>query len=378
MPPAPRRCPTWTLGTLLIAALVLSVVPAASAQDAALDAAPVDSLARAFKAEATPAGLVVGAASGSHTRIWRYGVASLTDSTRLRPDMRFEIGSITKVFTSLLLAEAVERGALRLDDPIQAYLPDSVTAPVRDGPPITLRHLAAHTSGLPRLPANLAPATPADPYADYTPRKLHAFLEGAELESPPGSTYAYSNAGAGLLGHLLARQADTSFAALLDRRILQPLGLRDTYVPTPGDTSHARFADGHTGLGRPASPWIFDALAGAGAIRSTAPDLLRFLQQHLGPDTTALPVAIRATHRVQHARAERSSVALGWHVEAASDGARLYWHNGGTGGFRSFAAFSLDSNTALVVLVNQAVSMQAFNRFAFRLLRTLHRAATEL
>jgi CubicO group peptidase (beta-lactamase class C family) len=356
------------LRTLLGALLTLAAAHVASAQTADLD-----SLARTFMAERQPAGLVIGTVTGDDTQIRRYGVASLTDSSRLRPGMRFEIGSVTKVFVSLLLADTVQRGAVTLDTPIGALLPDSVETPVVKGRPIALHHLATHTAGLPRLPFNLRPADPANPYAGYTAAKLHAFLDAAELSAPPGSTYAYSNVGGGLLGHLLARQADSTFAGLLDQRILTPLGLDDTVVPSPSDTTGARLATGHTAGGGSAPYWTFDALAGTGALRAPARDVLRFLRVHLRPDTSSLFAAVRMTHEVRHERSARASVALGWNVTSASDGSRLYWHNGGTGGFRSFAAFHPDSTTALVVLVNQALPLRAFNRFAFRLMRVLHR-----
>lgn len=369
--PTPFSSPfrTWMLRTLIGSLLLLAATHAAFAQTAQLD-----SIARAFKAEANPPGLVVGTATGDTTQIRRYGVASLADSTRLQSGTRFEIGSITKVFVSLLLADAVQRDAVTLDAPIGRFLPDSVETPVADGHAIQLRHLATHTSGLPRLPFNLHPSDPANPYADYTPAELHAFLDAVDLSAAPGSTYAYSNVGGGLLGHLLARSADTSFAALLDRRIFTPLGLQNTAVPSPGDTASARLATGHTASGAPASYWTFDVLAGAGALRSTARDVLRFLQANLRPEDAPLSAATQTTHEVRHERSAQSSVALGWNVATASDGSRLYWHNGGTGGFRSFAAFSPASNTALLVLVNQALSLRSFNRFAFRLMRAVHQS----
>ena len=263
-----------------------------------------------------------------------------------------------------------ERGRVRLDDPIGGYLPDSVDTPAVDGQPITLKHLATHTSGLPRLPTNLNPARRADPYADYTPTQLHAFLDDVQLPDPPGTSYAYSNAGAGLLGHLLARHADTTYAALLERRILQPLGLDDTGVAAPSDTTGPRLATGYTSM-TPAAYWTWDALAGAGALRSTAADMLRFLQMNMQPEQRSLAAALSETHVVRHRTAERRAVTLSWHESPAPDGSHIYWQNGGTGGFRSFVGFSPDSGARLVVLVNHAVSLRRFNTFAFQLMKAL-------
>lgn len=356
------------LRVLLAALLLLAVVRVASAQATTT----LDSLARAFKAETNPPGLVVGVADGSGTRVLRYGVVSLDDSARVRPDTRFEIGSVTKVFTSLLLAAMDARGTVDLRAPIGDHLPDSVGTPSVEGQPIELRHLATHTSGLPRLPSNFAPANRANPYADYTPAKLHAFLDDVQPSSAPGSTYAYSNVGGGLLGHLLARRAGTSYAALLDRRVLQPLGLDDTYVPTAADTTGPHLATGYTSTDRPAAYWIWDALAGAGALRSTATDLLHFLQMNLQPDESSLAQAIRQTHEIRHRSSKQLALTLGWHVSPSSDGSQFYWHNGGTGGFRSFVGFNRNSDVALVVLSNEALPLRRFNAFAFQLVRALH------
>ena len=352
----------------------------ARAQDAA---APLDSLARAFKAEHDVPGLIVATTGPGEQRVRTYGVASREDRTRLTREARFEIGSVTKVFTALLLAEAAERDAARLDDSLGAWLPDSVAAPAYTDSagtrrPIRLRHLATHTAGLPKLPGNLGlRANPADPYADYGPQALHAFLGRHDLPRAPGARHAYSNLGAGLLGHLLARRADTSYAALLEQRILDPLGLRATYAPLLSDTASAgpRLAQGYAPSGEATSYWRFDALAGAGALRSTAGDMLRFLEAQIQPNATPLPAAIRRTHETRHAVSDALSMALGWHVlDRPGDAVEpVYWHNGGTGGFKSFVGSAPKAERGIVVLANRAVPTQAFNAFAFRLVRAQSR-----
>lgn len=358
----------WLLAALLTTGFALAQHPTDLAPSS-VEKSTVDSLARAFKANADLPGLVVGVADTSEMHVLPYGVAALEDSTRLHADTHFEIGSVTKVFTSLLLAEMVERDALSLSDPIGRYLPDSIDAPLVDGASIEFHHLATHTSGLPRLPSNFNPANRADPYADYTPTKLYAFLDEAQLSDPPGAAYAYSNVGAGLLGHLLARHADTTYTALLERRVLQPLGLDDTGIPAPSDTTGSRLATGHTAMG-PASYWSWDVLAGAGALRSTPADLLRFLQMNLRPAEHPLAPTLSTTHTIRHRESEQLALALGWHVSSTSNGARFYWHTGGTGGFRSFVGFSRNSDVALVVLTNEALPLRQFNTSAFQLMRT--------
>lgn len=344
--------------------------PAVAQATAWQERATVDSLARAFEANQKIPGLVVGTVDSSGRRAFRYGVASIEDSVRLRSSTCFEIGSVTKLFTALLLAEMVQRDTVDLTDPIGRYLPDSVHVPAFEGQPIELRHLATHTSGLPRLPDNFTPSNPADPYADYTVRELYAFLDGVELSRSPGARYAYSNVGGGLLGHLVARQADTSYVALLRTRVLRPLDLEDTGLPAASNRPGEEHAIGYGMTGR-AAYWHWDVLAGAGALHSTPDDLLRFLQLQLRPEKTSLAAAIRLTHEIRHRSSDQQAVALGWHVTTTSDGTRTYWHNGGTGGFRSFVGFVPAEEIALVVLANKAVSLQPFNQFAFRLLRIL-------
>src|SRR5208283_4407870 len=122
------------------------------------------------------------------------------DKRALDGDTVFEIGSITKVFTALLLADMAQRGEVALTDPVSKYLPKGVKMPGRNGHAIMLQDLATHTSGLPRLPSNMKPKDFMNPYADYTPELLYQFLSSYELPRDPGSKWEYSNLGAGLLG----------------------------------------------------------------------------------------------------------------------------------------------------------------------------------
>ena len=337
-------------------------------QSRAQQTASVDSLARAFHAATDLPGLVVGVATPTEMRVLPYGVSALNDSTRVHEGTVFEIGSLTKVFTGLLLTEMAERGAVRLDAPVSAYLPDSVRLATADTARITLQHLSTHTSGLARLPGNIAPAHPADPYADYTAADLYAFLQDAQLARAPGVAYAYSNVGTGLLGHVLARRANASYEAVLRQRVLEPLGLHNTGFDMPPDAAATHHATGYAS-GQAVPYWRFDVLAGAGALRSTAPDMLRFLQMNLRPEGQPLARALRAAQTVRHRGGGGPTLALGWHVAPLPTGAPLYWHNGGTGGFRSFAGFVQDGSVAVVVLANSALPLQRFNRFAFQVMR---------
>lgn len=268
----------------------------------------------------------------------------------LGPEAVFEIGSITKAFAGVLLAEMAARGEVALDQPVVELLPDSVSVPAGGDGPITLEHLATHHSGLPRLPANLRPSDLANPYADYTVPDLYQYLNGAALMTEPGVTYAYSNLGMGLLGHALGRVAGTSFDDLLRERVLGPLGMDHTgSALTPEMESH--MVRGHDGGGRAVPLWDLPTLAAAGALRSDARDMLRFLEANVGAPSSALERAMRASHEARRTVAPDMAVGLAWHVRTTGD-RRIVWHNGGTGGFRTFLGFDPDRGTGVVVLTN--------------------------
>jgi len=327
---------------LLATAALLTAQPAAEDIRSIL-AARVDEHKRAV-------GIVVGVIDASGKRIVTYGKRSANDTRPLDGDSVFEIGSITKGFTGLLLADMVTKGELTLDDPAQKYLPDTVNMPLRNGLPITLRHLSAHRSGLPRLPSNLKPADPANPYADYAAPQLYDFLNAHTLRRDPGESYEYSNLGAGLLGHLLSRRAEMPYEDLLRERILSPLGMNDTRIALTA-AMKSRLAPGHGPELEPVKNWDIDALAGAGALRSTANDMLRFLHAAL---------AGKLGKKLELALADRQpagpkiTIGLGWHVFDGDN--PIVWHNGGTGGYRSFLGFSPNTGKGVIVLTNSAHS----------------------
>jgi len=199
-------------------------------------------------------GIVVGVVEPGGRRVVGYGRLATDDVRRPDGDTVFEIGSITKVFTSIILADMVERGEVALDDPVQRLLPADVRVPTRNGAAITLLHLATHSSGLPRLPENLDPADPANPYADYTVAQLYAFLSSHELGRDIGETVEYSNLGVGLLGHALATRADSDYETLVRDRVLRPLAMLDTSI-TLTPSGRDRLAAGHDRALDPVANW---------------------------------------------------------------------------------------------------------------------------
>ena len=340
----------------LAAACALGAAALAAQQSPAL---PDDVLAnvRARVDGGWTPGIVVGVVDSSGARYFAYGRTAPGGGGLADQHTVYEIGSITKAFTGVVLADMAVRGEVALDDPVQRYLPDSVRVPGTDSQPITLRLLSAQRSGLPRLPTNFAPRDSSDPYADYDATRLYAFLNGYTLTRAPGAAYEYSNLGVGLLGFALARRADTSYEELVRRRILAPLGMRSTIVALT-DSARARLAQGSTD-GGPAAGWAFDALAGAGALRSTAEDMTTFLAAAMGLRRTPLDSAFRLAAAPQFDAGPSGvmRIGLGWHVRQAAGGMQVVWHNGGTGGYHSWAGYDPARRLGVVVLTNSPESI---------------------
>lgn len=327
-------------------------------------------------------GVVVAAVADDVVEIRGAGTTGTNHRRVPGPDTLFEIGSVTKVFTALALAHLASVGTVSLDEPLGDLLPAGTAVPSRAGQPISLQHLATHTSGLPRLPkgmllqALLRPSKP-DPYADCTADVLLSGLAGTRLGATPGKRFRYSNLGAGLLGLALARQAGTEYETLITHGICAPLGMTDTVV-TVDATRSERSAQGHVRRGRPAAPWHLADLAGAGGLHSTATDLVAFVRAQLDGGPAGLAEAIRLSRAVEYRRSPFARVHLGWmaHRLHPRQGAHLQiWHNGGTGGFASFVGFDPEKRLAVIALGN---TRRPVDGPAFDLLRTLQaeRAAT--
>ncbi len=300
-------------------------------------AARVEALARPVVEAEHAAALAIGLVTPNGNEIHTFGVAA-PPAEAPHGGTTFEIGSVTKVFTALALALAIERGEVTPETTVDALLPCPA-------PPLKLVDLASHTAGLPRLPPNFAPADRADPYADYDGTKLCAAL--ATL-TPAAGAYDYSNLGAGLLGHALAAKAGAAYPDLVRDRIAAPLGLPSVSAADPA-------ARGHDADGRPVPPWHLDALAGAGALRASAADLVRFVEANLRPPEGPLGAALRATHAP---RADRRGgrIGLGWHIGLGAD-PEVRWHNGATAGASSFVAFDAAAGVGVVVLANQSTPL---------------------
>jgi CubicO group peptidase (beta-lactamase class C family) len=301
-------------------------------------------------APGTGAGLVIGVSQRGVRSIFVYG--------RAKPDSIYEVGSISKTFTGLMLARMIEQGWLRLDEPVRDLLPpDTVSKPPEHE--ITLLDLATHHSGLPGIPGNMNFNGQPNPGADYHAGDLYAYLKHHGVGKPADVPFSYSNLGFGLLGQVLADRAGTTYADLLRQEITGPLGMNDTVVSLSTE-QQSRLIQAYNRRHEPIPAWDLDALAGAGAIRSTAGDLLAYLEANLHPEK--LPADFAAAMRnSQVVRANVTSgmgIALAWILDEP-DG--TYWHDGLISGYNSYAFFRPQRNEAGVVLFNNPPEVVPFS-----------------
>lgn len=352
----------WSLcGLLMLAAIGSANVRAADV----VDPAKVEKLAAPLTEGGLIYGLAIGLIDEQGTQMLGYGHISESNAAAPTPETLFEIGSITKVFTCTILAKLAEEGRISLDDPVQKLLAHTILVPKGKERQITLKDLATHSSGLPRMPSNFSPKDPGNPYADYTVLQMGQFLMKHKLQRQPGEKSEYSNLGMGLLGHALALKSGFDYESLVESKICGPLGMSNTRI-TFDDASLKRLAIGHDFDGTPVSNWDLPALAGAGAIRSTSGDMLKFLAAQLGLQKSDLDSAIAMTHQVQYENPETEpyDLGLGWLLQRQG---KSIWHNGGTGGYSSFCGMLPEKKIGIVVLGNS--SSEYVTLLGFKLLK---------
>ncbi|MFE4513332.1 serine hydrolase domain-containing protein [Kitasatospora sp. NPDC056783] len=340
-----------------------------------LDAA-VTAVVRAARPYATAVTVVL--ADGARAQVRCFGrVGRDRSAPPCTPDTVFELGSVSKTFTALLLADLAARGELALDDLLEERLPRHWrTARVRSAEPIRLLHLATHTSGLPRLPPGLlataAPTWFSNPYETFHDERLRDGLARTTVRGTPGSRFRYSNYGAGLLGRALAETGGLPYGELLTERICGPLGLRDTTC-SPNQPGRAT---GHR-RGQPLPAWSIPGLPGAGGVRSSGADLLRYLRahldrgRHLGRERAELAVALREVQRPRlRLRHSGDELCLIWNRRRSGE-RDLCFHSGGTRGFTAFVGFSPDGSAGVAVLANTAPALDGrFVQAGYELLRS--------
>jgi CubicO group peptidase (beta-lactamase class C family) len=307
-------------------------------------------------------GIVAGIIDQNGMQVYGYG--KMDDNTHLQPNENtlFEIGSITKVFTTLILADMVQKKELNLEDPISKFLPKTVKTPVRNGKEITLKDLATHTSGLPNDEMTLR-AGPFDT------QKMYKALSSWQLKRDIGSQYEYCSFGIGLLGHILCLKAGVDFETLVKDRICKPLGMEKTFLNVPPEW-RATLATGYTQAHSPAAPISLEALCAAGQLKSNVNDMLKFLSAQIGLTKSTLSPAIEIMQEVRDSMGQPYMfVGLGWHV-IKRGGTEIYMHSGGTEGYRSFITFDKKLQRGVIILSNSAIMV---DDIAFQLLDSKHK-----
>jgi CubicO group peptidase (beta-lactamase class C family) len=322
---------------------------------------PSDSEIRAILADRidkqkASVGISVGVIDANGRRFVSHGTFAVDDTRSVGRDTMYEIGSITKVFTSLVLSDMVQRGEISLDDPVARHLPPEVKIPERGGHKITLVDLATQTSGLPRMPANFLPKDFTNPYADYPAERMYDFLRGYTLTRDIGSQYEYSNLGVGLLGNALAWRAGMDYEKLIRTRVTGPLKMESTAI-TLSTAMKDRLARGHNPARKPTANWDLTGFAGAGALRSDVDDMLTFLAANLGYVESPLAKAMAAMTKTRRPGPSKDlEIALAWHILHRGD-REIVWHNGGTGGYRTWTGYDPKARIGVVILSNMSSSV---------------------
>lgn len=323
----------------------------------------------------TNAAIVVGFVDPNGTQFYGYGNISNTNPTTVDKDTIFAIGSITKVFTTILLADMVNRGLVNLDDPIEKYLPTSIKVPTFNGQKITLENLATHTSGLSEFPSShcVSNFNGTDDDEDsiqarlffiecdknYTIDQLHQDLSNTTLIREPGLKFQYSTFGVSLLGHILALKSGMSYDRLVEERILNVLGMNSTSIVL-SDAQKSRLAIGHLN-GQELPFWnTSHPIVPAGGLHSSMADMLKFASANLGLIDTKINDAMKESHIIMHdsrlgkafSNNYTAYVSLGW-IIATDFGIQIVEHNGETAdGYNSFIALNPSKEKGIVIIAS--------------------------
>ena len=324
------------------------------------------------------AAIVIGFVDPNGTRIFSFGNMSIANNIPVNENTLFNIGSITKTFTTLLLADMVKQGLVNLTDPIERYLPSSVKVPEFNGQKITLEHLATHTSGLPEFPPNLLDSN-GNIIESYNVSQLYQALSNTKLTRAPGSQFQYSSFGMGLLGQILSLKAGVSYNQLVKDRILNVLGMNDTKITLSQNEINNRFPVGHRGGKEITTPKIPMILADAGAYHSTAPDMLKYISANLGlihtklDDAMKLQQLIRYPSIIANPMNYTEYVGLGWRI-LTNYGTEVIAHTGAINGWNANVAFIPSKQIGVVALCSCDSTDADMGNFGFVL---LHLAGSE-
>ena len=311
-----------------------------------------------------PAAIVVGVITPNGTQVSAYGNISKSNPTPVDGNTIFDVGSVTKTFVATVLADLVNQGVVKLSDPLEMYLPSNVTVPSYNGYKITLGDLATHTSGLPYWPSGWI----WNKY--YTTQQVYEFLSNSTFEDEPGTVAKYSNIGMGMVGQAISLKMGVPLIQLIEDRILNVLGMNSTGfamnktgILIPQDIK-SRFAAGHMVGNESKLVFLPQEVQAAGAMYSTANDLLKYVSANLGLIDTKINSAMEETHSIRYPFYELqvpfpdpsgnestpyAYEGLSW-FSTTNLGTQVVWHNGGIDGYSSFVGFNPDKQIGLVIL----------------------------
>ena len=304
----------------------------------------------------------VGIIDGENVDYYHYGTVE-KNGKEIDKNTIFEIGSISKVFTTLILADMVEKNEISLDDPIGKFLPEKVKTPSKNGKQITLLDLARHTSGLPTFPDDF-PLWDVNKHNEYDREKMYDYLERFEPSREIGSQFEYSNMGNSLLGHILSLHADKNYEELLKERILGKLEMESTCIKQC-DHLRERFATPHL-LGEQIEEInLSKDMVSAGEIRSSGKDMLVFLFYAMGQKDSSLKNAFELAQSSNFKANDDMSIGLAW-ITSENEGQKIIWHNGGTNGFSSFLGFDPESKQGILILTNSRLNVDDIALWLFQ------------
>lgn len=293
-----------------------------------------------------------------------YGVIKVNDI--LRPinnqSKIFEIGSLTKVFTSTVLAKLVTQEVISLDEDINSFYPFTFNNDIK----INFKSLANHTSGLPRLPDNFDLKKVINPYKDYGKDQLDEYLKSKlKLDNELAQKYSYSNLGVGILGYTLGLSQKTSFQNLVQKFIFDQYNMKNSFANNK--SSDNNFIKGINANGETAPNWDFDVLFGGGGILSTTEDLAKFANAQFDVKNKEVELTRKPTFVIN----EKMKIGLGWHILNFKNGNEIYWHNGGTGGYSSSMSVDVKHEKSVIILANVAGINDEIDALNFELMRNL-------
>ena len=299
--------------------------------------------------------MVIGLLDEHGAKIFQAGRLDNGTDQEVNAETLFEIGSITKTFTSLLALDMARRGELNLDAPVAKFLPSSIKLPSQEGKQITLFNLAVQDSGLPFNATNFTGKNDEEQYDSYTTDKMYAFLSGYALKDPPGTKFQYSNLGMSLLGNAMEHISKTNFESLVLARICRPLHMDSTYVKPPA-AFKSRMAVGHDENGKIAHDFALQVMVPAGALHSTVNDLLKYLAAEIGLTNSPLSDLMQQSQIIRHTNSpEFGKTAMPWMDQNAFNppGTELLGHGGGTLGSATYIGFDKKQRRGVVILSNQ-------------------------